>query len=41
MKLVKKLRKRWQAWRFAKQKPEVATRRQLLIEAVKKGKPNV
>lgn len=40
MKLVKKLRKRWQAWRFAKRNPVVAERRYLLTQAVKQGKQN-
>lgn len=38
MKLVKKLRKRWQQWRFQQQKPQVAERRTLLLQAVKQGK---
>lgn len=41
MKLLKKLRKRWQAWRFAQQKPVVAERRTLLLQAVKQGKRDV
>lgn len=41
MKLIKTLRKRWQAWQFAKQKPDIAKRRLLLAEAIKQGKPDV
>lgn len=37
MKLIKKLRKRWQLWRFQKQHPVVAERRAFLIEAIKQG----
>lgn len=38
MRLVKKLRKRWQQWRFQQQNPVVANRRALLTQAVKQGK---
>lgn len=38
MKLIKKLRKRWQAWRFQKANPIVAERRALLAQAILKGK---
>lgn len=38
MKLLKKLRKRWQAWRFQKQKPEIYQRQTLLKEAILQGK---
>lgn len=41
MKLVKKLRKRWQQWRFQRQKPQVAERRNLLATAIKQGKRDV
>lgn len=41
MKLIKKLRKRWQAWRFQQQKPKVAERRALLVQAVKQGRKDV
>lgn len=37
MKLVKKLRKRWQLWRFQRQKPQVAERHQLLKQAILQG----
>lgn len=38
MKLVKKLRKRWQAWRFQQQKPKMAERRALLEIALQQGR---
>lgn len=38
MKLIKKLRKRWQAWRFQKANPIVAERRGLLILAIIQGR---
>lgn len=37
MKLIKKLRKRWQLWRFAKQKPVIAERRGYLLLAIRQG----
>lgn len=40
MKFLKKLRKRWQGWRFAKQNPTVAERRGFLAEAIKQGVEN-
>lgn len=38
MKLIKKLRKRWQLWRFHKQNPQAAERRALLKIALEQGK---
>ncbi|OAQ15011.1 hypothetical protein F480_00225 [Bibersteinia trehalosi Y31] len=38
MKFLKKLRKRWQGWRFAKNHPELAERRHLLKVAITQGK---
>lgn len=38
MKLIKKLRKRWQQWRFHRQKPQVTERRKLLAQAIQQGK---
>lgn len=40
MKYLKKLRKRWQGWRFAKQHPRVAERRAFITEAIKQGVEN-
>ncbi|MDY3123675.1 MAG: hypothetical protein SOW21_04710 [[Actinobacillus] rossii] len=40
MKFLKKLRKRWQGWRFAKQNPTVAQLRGFLTEAIKQGVKN-
>ncbi|AGK01605.1 TPA: hypothetical protein PXF07_000042 [Mannheimia haemolytica] len=40
MKYIKKLRKRWQIWRFLKNHPEVAQRRDLLAIAIKQGVEN-
>lgn len=40
MKFLKKLRKRWQGWHFAKQNPEVAERRSFLKETIKQGVEN-
>lgn len=38
MKLLKKLRKRWQQWRFQQQKPTVASRRGVIQQAIAQGK---
>lgn len=38
MKFLKKLRKRWQGWRFQKQNPVVAERHAYLKTAVQLGK---
>lgn len=40
MKFLKKIRKRWQSWRFHQQKPTIATHRDLLAIAIKKGVEN-
>ncbi|MEG9490044.1 hypothetical protein [Mannheimia indoligenes] len=40
MKFLKKIRKRWQSWRFHQQKPTVAERRDLLAIAIKQGVEN-
>lgn len=38
MKFYKKLRKRWQVWRFQKANPIVAERRALLARAILQGR---
>ncbi len=40
MKFLKKLRKRWQSWRFAKNHPDLVKRRGFLTEAIKPGVEN-
>ncbi|MGX2948576.1 hypothetical protein [Frederiksenia canicola] len=40
MKLVKKLRKRWQQWRFQRQKPVIAERHHYLKQAILQGNQN-
>ncbi|WP_193329809.1 hypothetical protein [[Mannheimia] succiniciproducens] len=40
MKYLKKLRKRWQGWRFAKQNPVVAESRSYITLALKLGVEN-
>lgn len=37
MRLVKKLRKRWQMWRFLQKQPHIAERRAYLRQAIKLG----
>ncbi|MDD6910763.1 hypothetical protein [Actinobacillus minor] len=37
---MKKLRKRWQSWRFAKNHPDLAERWGFLTEAIKQGAEN-
>lgn len=40
MKFLKKLRKRRQSWRFAKNHPDLVERRGFLTEAIKQGVEN-
>lgn len=40
MKLINKLRRRWQLWRFYRRAPELAERHNWLRAAVEQGKQN-